>query len=186
MMYMRRIWIIGMILLSSSWLHAQQTFFSKNTRIRFESKAPLEQIEAVHQTAVSVLEIQSGAIQFSVLMAGFSFEKAVMQQHFNENYVESSRFPQAIFKGTIQDFDPARLQSEALYPVTVTGSMTIHGVTKTIVAKGSLKKTGDRITVRSTFELLLPDYQIKNDKLKQISNLIRIDVDAQLQPLPKK
>jgi hypothetical protein len=183
---MRKIWMIGLFLLSSSWLHAQQTFFSKNTRIRFESKAPLEQIVAVHQTATSVLEIQSGAIQFSVLMAGFNFEKALMQQHFNENYAESSRFPQAIFKGVIQDFDPATLQSEALYAVTVTGTMTVHGVSKPLVAKGSLKKSGDRITVRSTFDLLLPDYNIKNDKLKQISNLIRIDVDATLQPLPKK
>ena len=78
-----------------------QKFYTKTGKVSFYSKAPLEEIEGKNKTAMAVLDSKSGALQFAVQMKGFEFEKQLMQQHFNENYVESNKYPQAEFKGTI-------------------------------------------------------------------------------------
>jgi hypothetical protein len=80
----------------TSFATAQGKYFTKSGKITFFSKAPMEDIEASHNSAVAVLDAQNGALQFSVLMKGFEFEKALMQEHFNENYVESDKFPSVI------------------------------------------------------------------------------------------
>ena len=80
---------------------AQDRYFTKTGKINFSSKAPMEDIEGKNKTVTAVLDTKSGAMQFAVLMKGFEFEKQLMQQHFNENYVESDKYPRSEFKGTI-------------------------------------------------------------------------------------
>lgn len=181
---MRSLIIIPLLLMVGN-LYSQTQYYSKNTQIRFLSKAPIEQIEAVHKTATTVLDLKTGAIQFAVLMAGFNFEKAMMQQHFNENYAESDRYPQAIFKGTIINFAPTAFEQNGSYEVEVEGIMTLHGVSKSMKAKGRIVRKDKQLQISSNFTLLLPDYKIKNDKLQQISNQIQVQVEANLQPLQK-
>lgn len=181
---MRKFLLIPLLLWFGN-LFSQNQYYSKNTQIRFVSKAPIEQIEAVHRTATTVLDLKSGALQIAVLMAGFNFEKAMMQQHFNENYAESDKYPQAIFKGTILGFNAANYEQPGTYEVEVEGTMTLHGVSKPMRAKGKLVRTEKQIQVSASFILLLPDYKIKNDKLQQISNQIQVRVEANLQPLQK-
>src|SRR5215470_3498590 len=83
--------------------NAQDRLLTRNGSISFYSKAPLENIEANTQTAVSVLDKKTGQVEFSVLIKSFTFEKALMQEHFNEDYLESDRFPKSSFKGRIDD-----------------------------------------------------------------------------------
>ena len=88
-----------LILLSTVvFSQAQDRFFTKTGKINFYSKAPMEDIEAKNKTVTAVIDSKSGALQFAVQMKGFEFEKQLMQQHFNENYVESDKFPRAEFK----------------------------------------------------------------------------------------
>src|SRR5579875_3511177 len=98
----KKIFITSLALfIMASVSFAQGRYFTKTGKITFISKAPLEDDEAVNKTVTAVLDSKSGAIQFAVLMKGFEFEKALMQQHFNEDYVESDKYPKSEFKGRI-------------------------------------------------------------------------------------
>src|SRR5215213_5098950 len=77
---------------------AQTKYFTKNGRIFFNASSPLEKIEAINDKATSVIDLSTGQIEFGVLLKAFLFERALMQEHFNENYVESDKFPKAVFK----------------------------------------------------------------------------------------
>lgn len=165
--------------------NAQDRYFTKTGKIQFLSKAPLEDIEAKNSTVTAVLEPKSGAFQFSVQMKSFEFEKALMQQHFNANYVESDKFPKAEFRGAIVNNAAVNYSKDGTYPVKVKGKLTLHNVTKEVEVPGTIKTNGGRIEAMSTFNILLSDYKIAipspvKDKL---SNSIRISVDTRLEPL---
>jgi hypothetical protein len=95
--------VITALLLIAAVTNAQEKLFTKTGKISFFSKTPMEDIEAHNKATISVLDKTSGQLEFSVLMKGFEFEKALMQEHFNENYVESDKFPKANFKGRLAD-----------------------------------------------------------------------------------
>ncbi|RYY99845.1 MAG: YceI family protein [Chitinophagaceae bacterium] len=164
---------------------AQTRYFTKSGRIQFTSKAPMEDIEAVNKTATAVLDIQSGALQFSVLMKGFEFEKALMQEHFNENYVESDKFPKAEFKGSVVNNGDIAYARPGSYPAKVKGKFTLHGVTREIETAGTITVGTDGIKAASGFTIQLSDYnvQIPSVVKEKISNSIRITVETKLDPL---
>src|SRR5690349_24267702 len=112
------VFLIGVAATSMS-VHAQSKFFTKSGKILFFSKAPLEDIEAKNKSAVCLIDTQSGAIQFSLLMKGFEFENELMQEHFNEDYVESQKFPKAEFKGQILNNSSINYQKSGIYPAKV-------------------------------------------------------------------
>ncbi len=171
--------IVIFSMLAASALNAQNRYFTKEGKAHFISKAPLEKIEAVNRKVTSVLDISTGQIEFSVLMKAFEFEKALMQEHFNENYVESDKFPKAVFKGKIEDADKVNWTTDGNYPVKVSGKMTIHGVTKDITVPGNIEiKSGD-IHGTSAFNILVKDYDIAIPNLvkDKISESVSIDVD---------
>src|ERR1044071_5426615 len=100
-MVIRNFVITGCLLLVAFAVSAQDKFFTKNGKISFVSKGSVETIEAQHKSVTCVLDTKTGNIQFAVLMKGFEFKKALMQEHFNENYVESDKYPTSEFKGQI-------------------------------------------------------------------------------------
>lgn len=165
--------------------HAQDRFYTKTGRINFVSKAPMEDIEGKNKTVTAVLDTKSGAMQFAVQMKGFEFEKQMMQQHFNENYVESDKYPKAEFKGTIVNNKDIRYAKDGTYAATVKGKLTIHGVTKDVETKGSIKVNGGKIDASSRFNVLLSDYNIKIPSIvkDKVSNSIQVLVDCSLEPL---
>ena len=114
-----------------------QKYFTRDGKITFLSEAPIETIEATNSKATSVIDISSGKIEFAVLIKAFHFEKALMQQHFNENYMESSKFPKATFKGKIDSVGQVDFGKDGTYEIMVSGDMTIHGICKPILAEGS-------------------------------------------------
>lgn len=164
---------------------AQDRYFTKTGKIDFYSKAPLEDIEAKNKTVTAVLDTKTGAMQFQVEMKGFEFEKKLMQEHFNENYVESNKYPKAEFKGSIANNAAVNYSKEGTYNVTVKGKMTIHGVTQDVEAPGTLKVDDNKIEGKSTFTIQLSDYKISIPSVvkDKISNTIKITVDTDLKPL---
>lgn len=150
---------IIMFLIAGSAVLAQK-IYTKNGSVSFYSKSPLEDITAKNNEVMSVIDQQTGDIQFSVLIKSFRFKKSLMEQHFNENYMESDKFPKAIFKGLIADVSKVNFTADGTYPVNVSGDLTIHGVTNKVNSKGDIVVKDGVATAQSTFNLTLADYKI--------------------------
>ena len=176
---------VATLLLVAGITHAQGRYFTKTGRIEFSSKAPLEDIDAVNKSVTAVLDAKSGALQFSVLMKGFEFDKALMQEHFNENYIESDKFPKADFKGTITNNNDIDYSKPGTYTANVNGKLTIRGVTKDVQTTGTIKVEGENLATTSAFNILLSDYNIKIPAVvkDKINNNVRISVNTKLEPL---
>jgi hypothetical protein len=182
---MKKISVAIMLLVLGTITYAQDKYFTKTAKIEFFSKAALEDIDAKNKTATAILDAKTGAVQFAVVMKGFEFQKALMQEHFNENYVESGKYPKAEFKGTVTNNSSINYSKDGTYTAKVKGKMTIHGVTKDVETTGTVKVDEGKLQLNSAFNLLLSDYNIRipavvKDKL---SNSIRVSVDARLEPL---
>ena len=174
--------LVAATLLSSS-LFAQDKFYTKTGKISFFSKAIIENIDAHNRSVTCVLDIKTGNVQFSVPIKGFDFEKALMQEHFNENYLESDKYPRGEFKGQIVNNPDINYTKDGVYQGKVKGKLTIHGVTNEIETDGKVTKEGNRILIFSEFNVRLPDYKIKNEKMQNISNNIKVTVNCALEPL---
>ena len=171
--------------ISASVSFAQNMFFTKTGKIAFYSKAPLEEIDGKNKTVTAVLDPKSGALQFAVQMKGFEFEKELLEQHFNENYVESDKYPKSEFKGTITNNSGINYSKDGTYPAKVKGKLTIHGVTQDVETNGTLKVSGGKIDANSTFNVLLSDYKIGIPSIvkDKVSNSIKVVVECNLEPL---
>ncbi|HYO21006.1 MAG TPA: YceI family protein [Flavisolibacter sp.] len=165
--------------------HAQDKFYSKNASIRFYSKAPLEDIEARHRSAVCVLDIKTGSLQFTTLIKGFEFENKEMQEHFNDHYLESDKFPKSEFKGIIMNNTAVNYKKQGTYPVQVKGSLTIHGVTKEVQTNGTIEVTPNNISTNALFKVQVADYGITIPSLvkDKIAKTVEISVAAKLDAL---
>ncbi|HJW29354.1 MAG TPA: YceI family protein, partial [Saprospiraceae bacterium] len=142
-----------------------QTYFSKTGKVRFISDAPLEKIESYNNNAYVVLDVITGALECSVLIQGFHFQKALMQDHFNENYMESHKYPKGWFKGSITNINEVNLQKDGDYPVKVQGNITLHNVTKPMTASGHILVKGGQVSAISSFTLTILDYDISVPKV---------------------
>ncbi|MEO6734328.1 MAG: YceI family protein [Ferruginibacter sp.] len=176
------------ILLSITFTFASvsnaQNFFTKNGMISFFSKSPLENITGVNNQAVSVLNTATGDIKFSVIVKGFQFKKALMQEHFNENYMESAKYPKATFNGNVTNIGSINFTKDGEYKVSVTGDMMIHGVTKKVTAPAVITVKAGRLLAASAFTVLLSDYTIRIPKVVEnnIAKTIDIKVDCNYEP----
>ena len=164
---------------------AQDRFYTKNAKVNFYSETPLEDIEAKNKSAVTVLDSKTGAIQFSVLIKGFEFKNEEMQDHFNDDYLESDKFPKSEFKGQIINNASVNYKKQGIYNVQVKGMLSIRGITKEVVTNGTVKVDNDGLKANSTFNIALADYGIKISKLvgDKIAKNIKITVDTKLDPL---
>ncbi len=135
-----------------------QTYLSKTSFIGFYSKTPFEDIEAENNQVYAVLDPATHHLAFTLLLKGFIFPRELMQEHFNENYAESDKFPKASFSGICTgDMD---LTKEGIYQVVIKGDLTLHGVTKTLETTGQMEVKNDRILGTAAFKLKPEDFQI--------------------------
>ena len=157
-----------------------QKVYTKNGKISFFSKSTVENISADNNGVVSVLDQSSGDLQFSVLMKGFHFRKSLMEEHFNENYVESDKFPKAVFKGRITDLSKVKFNTDGNYEVTVTGELTLHGVTRSVTQTGTIHVSGGTITAISTIRLRLADYRISIPAVvkSNVAEVVEVTIDC--------
>lgn len=173
-------------MLLSTQLAFGQKYFSKTGKISFKSEASMEKIEAQNASASTALDINNGNLEWAVLIQGFKFEKALMQEHFNENYMESATYPKAKFKGKIDNIGTVNFLKDGVYNVTATGQLEIHGITKPVTSKGTITVKSGAISAKSNFSVLLTDYGITIPKLvaDNISKTVDITVDVSYQLMP--
>ncbi len=139
-------------LLSGQLLLKAQPLITRNGFISFYSKTPLEDIKAENKQVNAVIDLSTKKIAFVLLMKGFLFENALMQEHFNENYVESDKYPKASFSGSYTgDVNPVK---EGNYPIVVKGDLTIHGITHNIESPATIEVKEGKLAGRSNFCLL--------------------------------
>lgn len=151
----------ALLMLTASQPDAQK-LITRDAYVKFFSSTPIENIEAVTNQASSILEMSSGEVAFRIPMKSFQFEKALMQEHFNENYVESDKFPNGALKGKIDKWEQfIKTAANTDFETTVTGTMTIHGVDKAITEPIKLRKTEAGIVLESVFKLRPEDYGVK-------------------------
>ncbi|MDN5201380.1 YceI family protein [Fulvivirgaceae bacterium BMA10] len=182
---MKKIFVICSLLCSVALTSlAQDRYFTRTGHISFYSEAALENIEAHNHQTTCILDITKGELAFSVNMKGFEFEKALMQEHFNENYVESDKYPKSTFKGKIVNFENIDLDRNGNHKVEVEGDLFIHGVTKQIKAEGSLEVNGGKIIASSNFPVTVKDYKIKIPKtvIDNIAKIVDVTVKLELEP----
>ena len=157
---MKWLLLLNITLLFSFSATAQTKYYTKAGTISFYSKSALENIEATNNKVVGIWDVGTGQIEFAVLMKGFEFEKALMQEHFNENYVESDKYPKATFKGTIENSKSILLTADNLITVKVTGALTMHGVTNPVNTTATMTIKNGAISAASKFIITLADYKI--------------------------
>lgn len=174
----------GLLLLTAG-ASAQGKFYTKQGYIAFDATAGAEKVQATNNAAICVLDAATGALQFSILLKGFEFEKALMQEHFNENYAESDKFPKCEFRGQVLDNNEVVYTRDGSYNVHVKGMLTLHGETREVVTEAKLTVKDGKIQAVAQFELALADYHIAIPSLvkDKVSDHPRVRIDCSLQPL---
>lgn len=166
-------------------LLGQGKYLTNEGNIVFYSHTALEDITAKNNEVASVIDAESGEVAIIVEMTAFEFEKKKMQEHFNENYVESDKFPKATFRGNILNNTGVKYEVNGVYEVEIQGEMTIHGVTNQVSAGGSVEVTQEGIRAKTKFLLNPEDYGIKIPGVvrKNIAENMEIRVDLKHQPI---
>ncbi|CAN5873506.1 hypothetical protein BH11BAC4_BH11BAC4_05930 [soil metagenome] len=169
---------IGFFMIHSSF--AQKRYFTKTGTVSFRAGTAVEDIDGINKSTTSVFDATSGQMEFALLVKGFEFNSALMMEHFNENYMESDKYPKSVFKGTITNIDKLNFQKDGVYPVTVKGILEIHGVKKEVETTGSFKVSGETITSTAEFSVTLDDYKISIPGLvkDKISKTAKIKVNC--------
>lgn len=161
-----------------------QVYITRTGVINFFSKTPMEDIKAENNQVYAAIDLSKKKIAFSMLMKSFLFRKELMQEHFNENYVESDRHPKSTFKGTFTgDVDP---QKPGVYNVQAQGVITLHGVEKSINTPATIEITGDGLTGTARFALLPQDFDITIPGIVRDKIAEQIDVQVNISCKPVK
>jgi hypothetical protein len=144
-----------------TYSHAQSKYMTKTGQVSFFSSTPIEDIEAKTQQVAAVLDFGTGQLAFSLPVKSFVFKRTLMQEHFNENYMESDKFPKATFAGRFVGFDAATLSTAGPHPVQVEGDLTLHGVTHRVQVPASVELKGGQVLASATFPVASADYNIE-------------------------
>ncbi len=157
-------------------LNAQDRYLTRSGDIKFFSNAPLEDIEANTNKALSIVDLSKGQIAVDILVKSFEFEKQLMQEHFNENYMESDKYPKAQFSGTFEAAESLKQMREGVYEVEVSGDLTIHGVSKPIKTMATLKVNMGKLSGEVVFKANVKEFDIKIPKVvvKNIAEEVEI------------
>lgn len=138
----------------------QEKMTTKTGKVSFEASVPaFEEVKGVNNSVTCVLNSATGDIASLALMKGFNFKIALMEEHFNENYIESDKYPKAVFRGKIQGFDAASLTATAK-DYTIRGKLEMHGKSKEISAPAKIKKTENGIEIVCDFTVDTDDFAI--------------------------
>jgi polyisoprenoid-binding protein YceI len=175
---MKKMMIAAILVCCSTHLFAQK-FMTRTGKASFFSATPLENIEAFNNEVAGVMDSKTGEVVFQVPIKSFKFEKALMQEHFNENYMESNKYPKAEYKGKT-DVSGVNFSKDGTYNVKTAGKLTIHGVTKDVSLPGTVVVKGNTATINSKFIVKPADYNISIPKLMEnkIARQIEVTVSS--------
>jgi hypothetical protein len=164
-------------------LHAQK-FATEKTSVVFYSHATIEDIKATNLKTSGLFDAGNGDIAFVVPVNEFQFAKSLMQEHFNEKYMETEKYPRSTFQGKIAGYDPAAAGEQK---VIAKGKLTIHGVTQSVEIPGTIAKQGEGLVMNSVFVVKLEDYKIEIPKLlwQNVAEQVEVTLNFSFKPTNK-
>jgi hypothetical protein len=164
-----------------------QKYFTRNGYVRFFSATPVENIEGINNQASCIIDPTTGDVVSKMLLTAFQFEKALMQEHFNENYVESEKFPQAILKAKIVNLKDIDWSKNGKSNVVLDAEITLHGVAHKYSINGTIENQNEKIIAVSTFIVKPSDFEIKIPKAVEsnIAKEVEVNVKYEMEILNK-
>jgi hypothetical protein len=180
--------VIIIFLLANGYTANAQKYMTKNGFIGFYSKTSMEEIKADNNQVAGVIDAGTGDMVFQVLIKSFHFERALMEEHFNENYMESEKYPKSTFKGKITNLSSVDFSKNGTYDVTVDGDLTIHNVTNKVSMKGTLEVITGGINASSKFNIVPEDYKIEIPGVvrEKINKNLEVTVSMKYTPVENK
>ncbi len=165
-----------------------QKYMTRNGYIGFFSHTQMEDIKGDNNQVASVMDISTGEMVFQALVKSFHFDRALMEEHFNENYMESDKFPKSAFKGKITNLSLVDFSKNGVYDVTVEGDLTIHDVTNRISTKGTIEIVSGGINANSKFNIVPEDYKINIPGIvrEKINKNLEVTVTMNYAPLANR
>jgi hypothetical protein len=184
---MKKIALIGLMSLIVNVGFSQDKYFTKTGKIFFDAGTGIEDISATNKSTTSVIDIKTGQLAFETLIKGFEFKNQLMQDHFNENYMESEKLPKSIFKGNIENINKVNFKKDGSYSATIKGKLELHGVTKDVTTKATIKVTKGEISAICSFDVNLEDYKINIPSIakEKLSSTAKIKVECNYAALKK-
>ena len=172
--------LILICLLLSTQLIAQQYYTNKG-KVSFFSEAPIENISAINEDVSAIIDSQTGGFAFRLKIEDFTFPNSLMQEHFNESYLESEKYPLSTFTGVVDNFSDLDLSTKQNF--VVNGSLSMHGISKDAQMKATAQMINDELHISSTFDVALDDFDIDIPKIMmyKIAEVIQVVVDMKLQ-----
>jgi polyisoprenoid-binding protein YceI len=169
--------IITLVFALSGMLSYAQFYLTRSGFVGFYSKTSVEDIKGENNQVYAVVDIGAKNLAFTMLVKGFIFPKELMQEHFNENYMESDKYPKATFSGVYTG--DVTTGKDGVYTVAVKGNLTIHGVTKAIEMPATIERKGETLHGKATFQLSPEDYNISIPSLvrEKIEKSLKVNVD---------
>lgn len=156
---------------------AQSRLIDKEGTAHFFSEAPLEDIEAKNEQVIGAIDLNKGTLAVTMFMKDFHFEKSLMEEHFNENYIESEKYPRATFSGKLKGFSSLDFSENGTFEASATGDIEMHGVSRPLVTKVKFIVTEYGVSASTKFDLSVADFDIDIPKLviKNIAEVVQVD-----------
>ncbi|AIZ63896.1 hypothetical protein PK28_09745 [Hymenobacter sp. DG25B] len=178
-------WLCMALLLGVSSSASAQRYSTRTGTVSFFSVSIMEDIEAKTSQAAALLDMQTAQVAFAIPIRSFEFKRTLMQEHFNENYMESDRFPKATFKGRVTNLNVDQLHKGGAQRVAVEGDLTLHGITRKVQTTGSLEVASGRLLVHTLFSVAPADYGIDVPLLvrEHIAKVVTIRVSMACDPV---
>ena len=175
---MKHFLLLFTLIFSQQVLFSQQFYTDKGVTKFDGSKAAFEPIKASNNNTVSIIDSSNGQIAAVILISEFDFRLGLMQEHFNENYLESNVYPKSTFEGQIKNFSINELNQD-FKEHEIEGVLTIKGVNKDIITKAKIRKIDEKIELSSGFSVMLSDYKVKIPKIvfKKIDEEVKINLN---------
>lgn len=178
---MKRLYFLFFALFLVHSMGAQDKFLTKEGFVSFFSHSIVEDIKADNNQVLSIIDTTSGKIAIQLLMRSFMFEKALMQEHFNENYVESYKYPKATFSGEIKNFSELSVENTE---TEIVGQLKVHGETKDVSTKVTVEIDGELIKLSGDFKVDVADFNIKIPSIvaNNIAKTIKVTFELHHKP----
>jgi YceI-like domain len=165
-----------------------QKYMTKNGYIGFFSHTPMEDIKGDNNQVAAIIDTSTGEMVFQALIKSFHFDRALLEEHFNENYMESDKLPKSSFKGKITNLSSVDFSKKGIYNVTVEGDLTIHDVTNKISTQGTIEVISGGINANSKFNIVPEDYKINIPGVvrDKINKNMEVTVSMKYTPITNK
>lgn len=174
---------VAIIATTTSGTYAQQ-YMTRTGKAGFDAttKTSPEKIAAVNNEVAAIVNGATGDMVFQIFIKSFKFEQELMKEHFNENYMESDKFPKSDFKGKISNLSAVNFTKDGNYNVTVEGKLSIHGETNTVSVPGIITVSGNKLKLNAKFNVMLSDYKVSIPSLvgDKVAKVASINLDCEL------